>query len=415
MTKNPVTLTMAALLVILAGFWLGCSQPGEEPEASPPKDVPKADLKALAEGNNAFAIDLYKKLAAEGDGNIVLSPYSIRTALAMAYAGARGETAEEMAKVLHFTLPDDKLHAAFTADKYRLTKSAGSGTLDMANALWPQSGLKLAEPFVELTERHYGTVVRPINTSDTEAARQQINRWTAEKTRGKIPELLPQGVLTPDSILTITNAVYLNCGWVTRFPKSDTHEKEFESKPGESVKVPMMQVLNADFRYMKGPDFTMLELPYEGEKLAMWVLLPNERGRLSEVEANLSPKTLTNAANGLSKTYASEVALPRFTSRRSFDLNGPLQALGIRRAFESADFSGMIPDGNVNISAVQHEAYVQVDERGTEAAAATEPVFKSERVGFRFRADQPFLFLITEPATGTILFLGRVVSPVEPS
>lgn len=238
-----IVVSVAASLAVAA---IGCREKAADPE-EPPIDVPEADLKALADGNNEFAIELYKKLAAGHDGNIVVSPYSISSALAMTYSGARGETAEQMKKTLHFTLPQDRLHPAFGGMAEQLQgEKDGPNELHIANALWGQRGLPLLPGFLDLTRRNYGGGFREVDfLEDLEAARRTINRWVEERTQDKIRELLGPTDLGSDTRLVLTNAVYLKAAWTRPFLKEETKEAPFEVSPDEKVTVPMMQLQQA--------------------------------------------------------------------------------------------------------------------------------------------------------------------------
>ncbi|MCI0699953.1 MAG: serpin family protein [Planctomycetia bacterium] len=414
-------------------------EPTPEPE-DPPPSAPPEDLKALAEGNNAFAIDLYKKLAETEQGNIVISPYSIRTALGMTYAGARGQTAEEMKKVLHFTLPDEKLHPAFGAtahqlqggkdkpsepavpesDQARLRRHlAGNNDpfrLNVANALWGQKGVGFRPEFLELNRKNYTGGFRQLDfAGDPEGSRQTINRWVEEKTQDKIKELLKRGDINSAVQLVLTNAIYLKAAWARPFPKGETKDAPFEVTSDEKVIVPMMQLPQADFRYLATYDCEWLELPYVNQyaddRLAMILLLPR-KGRFTVVEKSLTAAAIQDAVGKLSFHYG-KVAIPKFQVRTTSQLNSELSRLGMPLAFSGdADFSGMTGSRGLQIGRVVHQAYLNVDEDGTEAAAATAvQMFVSRPPPFSFTADRPFLFFIRDNQTGSILFSGRVVRP----
>ncbi|MCI0702977.1 MAG: serpin family protein [Planctomycetia bacterium] len=387
-------------------------EPVPEPE-EPPPSAPAEDLKALAEGNNAFAIDLYKKLAETEQGNIVISPYSIRTALGMTYAGARGQTAEEMKKVLHFTLPDEKLHSAFGATAHQLTGGKDKPyKLNVANALWGQKGFPFRPEFLELNRKNYAGGFRQVDfAGDPEGSRQTINRWVEEKTQDKIKELLKQDAISPATRLVLTNAIYMNATWAVPFPKSLTKDENFEPAPGVAVKVPLMRHAHGEFRISKTPDLHLLELPYHGE-LSMLVVLPVKRWGLRDVEKTLTAPMLRDLTINLRYGIQREVVLPRFTTRSRFDLPDTLKALGMQQAFGAADFSGINPGGGLSIANVIHEGVIEVDEVGTVAAAATAVDISTSYTQFDFRADQPFMFLIVDRRTGAVLFLGRCANPV---
>ncbi|MGL4419136.1 MAG: serpin family protein, partial [Gemmataceae bacterium] len=238
-----------------------------------PPAVPEADLKAVAEGNNAFVFELYRKLAEDkaNAGNIVFSPYSIRTALAMTYAGAKGPTAAEMRDVLHFTLPDERLHTAIAGSAHAMTPVGANPAyrLSVANALWGQVGMPFVPEFLALTNRVYGGGFRELDFGrDPDAARKTINLWVSDKTERRIPELLQKGGIRANTVLVLTNAIYFQGEWETRFPTAATRDADFEVRPGERVRLPLMHAVG-EFRYAVTPVLRAVELPYRGGRLSM--------------------------------------------------------------------------------------------------------------------------------------------------
>ncbi|MDR3633669.1 MAG: serpin family protein [Isosphaeraceae bacterium] len=365
--------------------------------------------------NNQFAFDLYAQLGRE-PGNLFFSPYSLSTALAMTYAGARGETAAQMAKTLHAKLPPEQLDAAIHALVRRIGGEGGTRPYELAaaNALWAQSGLSYQDDFLTRLERFYGAGLHQLDFhADPETARRTINAWVEEQTRDKIRELLKSGAITGDTELVLTNAIYFKGRWQDAFPKGRTEEGDFFVPKGSKTRVPLMHQL-ARFPYAEGSGFQALELPYVGNDLSLLVLLPKQRDGLPDLERELATASAMRPA-----VREVDVTLPRFKMTSGFTLNDTLSALGMPMAFTArADFSGMNGRGGLSISAVVHEAFVDVNEEGTEAAAATGVVMlrslavKAPRPEpVIFRADHPFLFLIRETKSGCILFLGRVNEP----
>ena len=408
--------TFGITAIIACGLILGCraKPPAAVPEVPP--DVPAADLKALGDGNSAFAVDLYKQLAAT-PGNIVVSPYSISSALAMTYAGARGRTADEMKAVLHFDLPADKLHSAFggVGDSFQTAGKNRPYELNIANALWSQRGMALEPAFLDITGKSYGAGVREVDFLQPEAARGTINKWVGEQTNEKIPELLKAGDITRSVLLVLTNAVYFQGNWKQQFDKERTHDRDFEIAPGQKVKVPMMHREEVKVRSSVASDFYLYELPYEGDRWRMIFLLPVKRNGLREVETKMTAKQLTETIAGLNPSET-DVAMPRFKFRHSCKLKDQLAKLGMPTAFaeSAADFSGIIKPTQLFIDNVIHEACIELDEKGTVAAAATAVVMaqRSNRgPSHPFHLDQPFLFILHDSLTDTILFLGRVSDP----
>jgi serpin B len=372
------------------------------------------DAAEAVRGNTAFALDLYGRLRGR-EGNLFLSPESISTALAMTYAGARGRTAEEMAATLHFTLSPERLHPAMAALLRDLGGRTGQGgySLSLANALWAQRGHPFLPEFLRLARDRYSAGVRELDfVNATEEARQTINDWVARQTKDKIRDLIAKGVLDASTRLVLTNAIYFKGDWTRPFPKEGTHDAPFHSGAGRDVKVPLMSQ-TAELGYLDGGTFQALELPYGSGDLSMVVFLPRKADGLADFERKLTPESL---AGWLAKLHTQEVevSLPRFRVTAEFSLKDTLTAMGMPLAFSgSADFSGMDGSRDLHISAVVHKAYVDVNERGTEAAAATAVAVATAAplVTHVFRADHPFLFLIRDRRTGSLLFLGRLTNP----
>jgi serine protease inhibitor len=374
-----------------------------------------ARTEALVKGNAAFALDLYGELSDE-EGNLFFSPYSISTALAMTYAGARGDTEKQMAQVLHFTLPQCRLHPAFASMEaaLRAIQEKGDIELRVANALWPQKDYVFLEAFLKLTEKYYGSAITPVDYKTAhEAARRTINAWVEEKTNGKIKDLIPEGVLDPLTRLVLTNAIYFKGNWATQFDKKLTENAPFHLLSGASVETPLMhQKQTCGYAEFEG--LQVLELPYVGDALSMVVLLPKEVDGIAELEHDLTAENLEKWTTQLRKQEVS-IFLPKFTMTSQFQLAKTLASMGMPDAFNmSADFSGMDGTKDLYISAVIHKAFVAVDEEGTEAAAATGVVVSlkaAPRPATVFRADHPFMFIIRDNVSGSILFIGRVVDP----
>jgi serpin B len=382
------------------------------------EEVPvQADVSAVVNGKNEFAFDLYGRLRT-GDGNLFFSPSSVSTALAMTYLGARGDTAEEMAKVMHFGLPPDKLAPAYAAFLKELN---GGGRkrgyqLSMANALWGQKGEGFKDDFLKLTRDNFGAGLNQVDFKGaSEAARQEINAWVEKQTQDKIKDLLKEGTVDPTTRLVLTNAIYFKGDWNSRFKKDLTRDQPFEDGKGNKVNAPLMHQV-AKFNYADGGTVQLLEMPYVGKELSMVVLLPKKPDGLGELEKSLTADQLTGWLGKLHEEEV-EVTLPRFKTTSEFRLNDQLTALGMKKAFVAgqADFSGMNGKDDLYIGFVVHKAFVDVNEEGTEAAAATGVGVKRLSLPVRpvFRADHPFVFLIRDTRNGSILFLGRLVDPTK--
>lgn len=379
------------------------------------------DLGELADGNTAFALDLYARLAKE-EGNLFFSPYSISTALAMTYAGARGDTATQMSDVLRFPHGGDALHGAFKqlGQQLESAQKRGKIALRVANALWPHEGYPFLKEYMAQVKRFYGVEIAHVNYAGArEAARKRINTWAEKMTEGKIKDLIPQGVLTPLTRLVLTNAIYFKGDWKHPFKKAATQKAPFKMTNGKAKQVQLMHQ-QEQFRYAERDGVQVLELPYDEGQLSMIVVLPKAIDGLADLEEELSREQLTEWT-GLMRKRKVRVFLPRFEMTSQFSLNRVLIDMGMRAAFEAgerADFSGMDGTRKLYIQAVLHKAFVAVDEKGTEAAAAT-AVVSGMRSAARprpvpvFRADHPFLFYIRESGTGSILFMGRMTEPQD--
>jgi serpin B len=373
----------------------------------------------VVEGNTQFALELYGKLRGK-EGNLFLSPYSISTALAMTSGGARGKTLEQMTAVLH--LPDQKeLHPAMASLIRQVNGEPGKKRgyqLKTANALWGQQGHPFLPAFLKLQKDHYGAGLRQVDfKGDAEGARKTINAWVERQTEKKIKDLLPRGILDSMTRLVLTNAIYFKGDWQFQFKKDATREQPFHLADGGTVKVPLMYQ-QGRFGYFETKAFQALEMPYTGKHLSMVVLLPRKADGLPALERDLTPANLAPWLRGLRQRVV-RVYFPRYKLTSQFALKPTLQAMGMELPFSraSADFSGMDGKKDLYISAVVHKAFVDVNEKGTEAAAATGVVVKAKSARKDppttpvFRADRPFVFLIRDTRNGSVLFLGRLVKP----
>jgi serpin B len=375
---------------------------------------------AAGEITAALGTDLFAQLPRTG--NLALSPYSVAVALAMTRAGAAGATADEMDIVLHATdLPD--LHAGFGSLDAALAERTGTFDLpggepvelelSFGNAIWPQAGFPFEDPFLEILAGHYGAGVQAVDyVGDTEGARQAINGWVAGETRDRIPELIPPDVLSALTRLVLSNAVYLNAPWLHPFDEAGTGDAAFELLDGATVTAPLMH-LDESLPYGAGDGWQAVELPYAGGELAMVVLVP-DAGSYETTEAELGPALIASVGAALAGRQV-DLRLPSFELRSQLDLSDPLRALGMPTAFtDGADFSAMSPEP-LEISDVLQEVFVSVDEKGTEAAAATAVVMDLTAAPaddpVTLVVDRPYLFWITDRETGAVLFLGRVLDP----
>ncbi|MFW5903564.1 MAG: serpin family protein [Halolamina sp.] len=395
------------------------------PTETPPSGEPSVDDERLAElaaGNAAFALDLHAHLAAERGGNQFLSPYSISVALAMTFAGARGETREGMREALHYALGEE-VHPAF-ADLQAALEARETATdpvedeevdafqLAVANAVWGREDYPFAEDYLALLAEHYGAGLREADfAGDSDGERERINGWVADATEDRIEDLLPSGSITPSTVMILTNAIYFMAGWAHQFDPEDTEDGAFTTLDGTESTVPFMhQELRTNYASVAGAE--AVELPYVGEDVSMVLVLPDE-GAFESFERDLDADRLFGVFEELNDAKGT-LALPKFEYETSVELKDALSALGMPDAFEpGADFDGMVEGEREGpwTDQVYHDAYVSVDEEGTEAAASTAVVMKESAPPQwgELRFDRPFLFCIRDRPTDAVLFLGRVV------
>ena len=376
-----------------------------------------AASKAIAKGNTELALDLYRQLGSGENENLAFSPLSISSALAMVYAGARGQTAEQMARALHFPTDAEQLHPAIAATVGRLARrdEEWSYELTVANRLWVQKGLKLERPFLKTAEQYYRSGVEETDfRTQSEATRKAINQWIEKQTHDKIREIIGPGVLDKQTRLVLTNAVYLLAQWSEMFDPRATKDEPFFLTSVAQVQTRTMHQKERH-NYFEDEKVQVIALGYLGTELSMMIVLPRERNGLATIEKTLSADKLDKWTSGLKRQQV-QLALPRFKVEAEFELSQALSQMGMPLAFtEKADFSGITNDEPLMLSAVLHKTYVDVNEKGTEAAAATAAVMKAtsmphEEEPVVFRADHPFIFLIRDEQ-GTVLFIGRLAKP----
>jgi serpin B len=381
-------------------------------------DVSQTMVGELVAGNNRFAIDLFRAVA-QGEGNRFFSPYSLSSALAMTYAGARGETAEQMADVLHYPIPQAQLHPAFNALSLQLmeTDKEDGFKLMLANALWGQEDEEFRQEFLDLLAAHYGAGMRLVNfqsESGRRAASKRINGWVSDATDNKIPDLVDPQLFTDQTRLVLTNAISFEGLWENPF--DETNNGDFTLLDGTTVIVPLMQRRTIT-PYASGENWQAAELSYLGGRATMLIFLPAQ-GQFGEFVRELDAARVVEIEAALNPTDLA-LYLPRFTYTEELSLVEILTEMGMPLAFSEseADFSGMVENQpHLCISHILHKAYLTVDELGTEAAAGTAIeaiVGEEETMPEKMRADRPFLFLIRDTEQGTILFLGAVASPAE--
>jgi serpin B len=374
-------------------------------------------VEMIVNANNRFTFDLYGRLNDSKDQNIFYSPYSILTALAMTYEGAKGQTAEQMQAVLHIPENADIRRPGFSGIYDIINKKDSEYKLSTANALWAQKNYEFLEAYIECIKEYYGGEVTNLDFAGAaEESRQIINKWVEDQTNKKIKDLIPQGMLSAMTRLVLTNAIYFKGIWIKQFDEKETYEEDFRTNAGDTVKVLMMRLCGHDarFKYTENDEVQILELPYKGDELSMLIILPKDD--LTSVEGMLSLETLSTWQNML---YAQrvDIYIPRFKFKTKYLMADILSDMGMPVAFSAgADFSGMDGTRELFIQNVIHQAFVEVNEEGTEAAAATAVVMEATSAVRHipvFRADHPFIFMIKQTSTNNILFMGRVSDPSE--
>jgi serpin B len=389
--------------------------------AEPGTGTLSADLQVLVDAWTGFAVDLYKRLAAPGERldatNLVVSPSSVATVLAMVLPGARGSTAAEISEALHSRLDPRRLATAAGALDRTLLEQARADELDLriSNAVWTQEGLALRQEFERaLVEAFRAGLHRVDFRGDPDAARRAINRLVSERTAGKIPDLFDPGAIPPDCSLVLTNAIYLQARWLQAFDPDETRPEPFQLLDRGTTEVVMLHRQGSS-GYAEGDGWRAVELPYRGGRLVMDVILPDE-GRFNQFRHGLEVERLREVVGALDSREV-RLALPKFAFDSDLDLRGPLQALGMRTAFTDwADFSGITEQASLRVERAVQRAHVEVDERGTTAAAATGATMRLVSVvtpspPIELRVDRPFLFAVRDRMTGSLLFIGQVTNP----
>jgi serpin B len=379
------------------------------------------DTATVVNSNNEFAFDIYSRYKSN-DGNIFFSPYSIFSAIAMTYEGARGKAAEEIKAVFHFPEEVSVLRQSSLEIYRQINKKDKKYKLSTANALWAQKDYKFLDDYFNLISRYYGGKATNLDFNQAEKSCLTINRWVEEETNNKIRDLILPNMINEYTRLVLTNAIYFKGYWLEQFDKKVTKEEDFKVSLDDRIKVQMM-FLAGRFNYAETDKLQILELPYEGEELSMMIILP-KGDDLETVEESLNPDEFTGLKN-LIRRQEVDVFLPKFNFKTKYFMAEDLGNMGMPTAFTpgidsglgKADFSGMTGNKELNISQMIHQAFVEVNEEGSEAAAATAVLTGATGSAYHmplrkiFRADHPFIFIIQEKGTGIILFIGRVSKP----
>lgn len=419
MNKKILIIVFMVLLIGLVAasgvLFLFPYEPLTPPLADDEGHTPQGIIE-VTNANNKFAIDLYKEIMSLENENIFISPYSIFSAIAMTYEGADGITKQEIKDVFYFP-EDDILRPNFASIYNQINKKDKNYELRTGNALWGQQDYPFKQEYLSRVERYYGGKATNLDfVNNTEESRKIINTFIEKQTRKKIKDLLPEGSVTPLTTLVLTNAIYFNGDWAIQFEKKNTQNRSFYISENNAVQTPMMFMKpEENLNYFETSDLQILELPYKDKELSMLILLPKEGVNLETIEQNLTFEQINEWINKNSLTKVHEVYLPKFEFEYGKQLKKPLQNLGMTSAFSFADFSKLSYVNDLTISEVFHKAFINVNEKGTEAAAATAVVMdRTSMEDFKpviFNANRPFIFIIKENQTNTILFLGRMVNP----
>ena len=410
--------TWLAFSLCLAACAVPAAKAPEAAETTADAKDGAATSEQVAQGNRVFALSLYRSLADADPGNLFFSPLGIATAFGPVTAGAAGETRLAIARTLHYPVAGAGLHPALGALSRALTREGDAATLVIANAMWVKRGFALNPAFEHVVRTDYGALVEPLDFArNPGAAASRINAWVGDRTRGRIPQLVDASSLDADTRLVVTNAVYFLADWQAQFRRGETAPAPFTLGDGTSIQVPTMHQVRP-FRHHDGGRFSAVDLPYRDPRLVMTVLLPKSADGLPDLERSLTPAMLDSTLQALdsAEPVQLDLKLPKLELRTSYELTLVLERLGMAVAFSnSADFGNITSEESLKIDSVVHKTFLRVDEKGTEAAAATavEIVATSAPVPprLRFHADHPFLFMLRDRETGAILFLGRIVRP----
>jgi len=387
--------------------------PREKPQIS---DTEKAEV---AKGGRTFALDLYHQIGVTSQGNLILSPYSITLPLAMLYAGAHGETEQQIRAAAHFTAPQSAFHSALNVIDSDLFDRASDETrgfqLNIANSVWGEQGYSFRQDYLDTLAKNYGSGIQLVDfEGQSEGARLTINHWVEQKTQDKVKDILPPNAITPDVRLVLANAIYFRANWESQFDVTQTHPQDFHLMDGTTVSVPTMFQVNR-FNYRQFDKYQIIELPYLAQDFSMLIILPNAED-FDDLDSQFTVEDFDNSVEQLQPTDLS-LSLPKFKIQSNLSLPAPLKALGMVNAFDpsTADFTG-IGQPSLYIGEGFHSAEIEVNEDGTEAAAATVIVAVTEAAmplpELEVKVDHPFIFAIYDRYNGMILFLGRVMNPV---
>ncbi len=410
-----ILMSFSVAALVLSGCDSGDSDDGYDiPEARSSvqrmqPNLSNQELDTFVHDNNTFAFNLYHDLASEEDGNIFYSPYSVSVAMGMVWAGAEGNTESQMAKIMRFMLPEQKIHEGFDFLDLRYEEQTDDFQLHVANAVWGQTGWNFLQEFLDTLAKYYGAGMKMSDfMADPEGARHTINQWVEDRTENRIKNLLPEGSVNTSTRLVLVNAIYFHGKWLDDFDADYTTQDTFHA-PGGDVTVEMM---NSELhtKYAAGSGWQALELPYKNDDYAMLLIVPDATA-FDNVEASLDATFVESVAQNLEDVDL-QVSMPKFEMNYSANLVPHFMNMGMTAPFNDADFSGIDGTHDLAITGIYHKAFLKIDEHGTEAAAATGVVVgETSMPQDRLVIDRPFFLFIRDRVTGQILFMGRIVDP----
>jgi len=412
-----MTLTcIVVIVVIFALFYSGFfSSPNNVQAIAVDTYATAESIASLSNSMNDFSFEMYQQLGVGADDNVFFSPYCIFVALAMTYEGARGDTADQMKNVLGFQQNDEVSLCSF-GRIYNLLNIDVEYTLNTANSLWTKKDYPFLDEYLSFIDNYYIGKATDVDFTDPKETADIINKWVEENTNGKIEDMLSSGDISPGTVLILSNAIYFKGSWLTQFKVEDTFDSYFEITNKELVQVPTMVLKDSKelFNYTETEDLQILELPYKGNDVSMLILLPKEND-ITIVNQKFTRENLETWMDSMYPTIV-DIYLPKFTFKTEYNLKNMLIDIGLDIAFSSyADFSGMNGYGGLFIEKVLHKAFIEVNEEGTEAAAATTVHILETAITEPikiFNVDHPFTLLIQHKETGTILFMGSVINPI---
>jgi serpin B len=404
------------IVIIIALFYSGLFLPPNNVQARAIDTYATTEsVTSLSDAMNDFSFNIYQQIGSKTDENVFISPYSIFVALSMTYEGARGDTADQMENVLGFEQNNEVSLCSF-GRIYNLLNIDAEYTLNTANALWTKKDYPFLEEYLGFIDNYYMGKAKDIDFTKPAEAAEIINKWVEVNTGGKIEDMLSSGDINPGTVLILSNAIYFRGSWLTQFNKDDTVDRDFIKSTGEIIQAPTMVLTNSEgtFNYTETEELQILELPYKGDDVSMVIILP-KKNNITIAKQQINKENMSTWMGSM-RPKNLDIYLPKFKFKTEYNLKNILIDMGLDIAFSSnADFSGMNGYGGLFIEKVLHKGFIEVNEEGSEAAAATTVHMLETAIPEPpkvFNADHPFIFLIRHKETGTILFMGTMENPI---